>query len=157
MTPFDQTLSTIAMSLISDMVLVFTAKYTNHSPYKEFDEVMLCLYEKLDNTGFFSELEIFHVDGDKLTNIHHGREDKTSATVFHSSLFNNALIQNSSSVFSLGNSTVFVTYIHNITTPVYLIYANKKTNIQNHLITTMMNSIVALLNNLYPKFQSISA
>lgn len=152
MTPFDQTLSAVAMNLVADLCQVFASTYNNHPPYATFDDLLAHVNEALDTTGFFSELEIYQVSDDKIENIIPGKSDTTPAEVFHGTLYNNALIQNKTSVFNLENSTVFLAYIHNIATPVYLIYASKKNNIQTHLISTMLNSIICLLNNLHTKY-----
>jgi hypothetical protein len=152
MTPFDQTLSAVAMNLVADLCQVFASTYNNHPPYTTFDDLIVHVNEVLDTTGFFSELEIYQVNEDKIVNITLGKPDTTPADVFHGTLYNNALIQNKTSVFNLESSTVFLAYVHSITTPVYLIYASKKNNIQTHLISTMLNSVICLLNNLHTKY-----
>lgn len=153
MTPFDQTLSAVAMNLVADLCQVFASTYNNHPPFDTFDDLIAHVHQSLDTTGFFSELEIYKVAEDKILNISPQKPDTTPAEVFHGTLYNNALIQNKTSVFNLETSTVFLAYVHNIATPVYLIYANKKSNIQTHLISSMLNSIICLLNNLHTRYQ----
>lgn len=150
MTPHDQTLSSIAINLVSDLVNVFVINFSD--PKKQsMDDLIKQVYSMLDTTGFFSELEVHKVDNEKLTLLMPVMKSTSASTadIFHAPLYNNNLISNQANVFSLETSTVYLAYVHSISRPVFLIYAIKKSNIQPHLITSMFNAVINMLSNLY--------
>lgn len=151
MTPQDQSLSATGINLIDELVGLFVTNFVNPNQ-QNFDEFLSIVYTKLDATGFFSELEILKVDDSELSLLFPSSSTSISASAFHEPLFNNDIIQHKTSVFSLENSTVFLSYIHNITKPQFLIYANKKHNIQNRLISSMLNAVSTLLSNLITRY-----
>ncbi|MGP1715727.1 MAG: hypothetical protein ACTS9Y_00980 [Methylophilus sp.] len=151
MTPQDQSLSATGINLIEELVGLFVTNFVNQN-HQPFNDVLSIVYTKLDATGFFNELEIHKIDESDISLIIPSESSSTSASVFHETLFNNNLIQNKTSVFTLESSTVFLAYIHNITKPEYVIYANKKLNIQNRLVSSMLNAVTTLLSNLTTRY-----